>query len=335
MRALLRSPLFHFLLLGVIAYGVQGMRSEPPGDAFTDREIEIEASVVQELEARFAETMGRSPSAAERRRMVAAEVEEEILFREAVARGLLERDGGVQTRLIQKMLFLEDEATIDEAPDLLARAVELGLHREDIVVRRILVQKMRLLGGRLEDDQAVTSSEIEARYAQERERLRAPDRVTFTQVFVSRDRPNGTLDRAASLLADLARESTEAAAAPERGDPFPLGHHLAGRSRDDLDRTFGAKFGEGVFAAAGSPGTWHGPLESAYGFHLVRAEGLEAGTVPALDLVADRLRLEIEEERREANLEALLSDLRTRYRVRMTSQGPVAPGPAGSRQETG
>lgn len=332
-RALLRSPLLHFLLLGILVYAAQAFTWASAVDEEVDRQIEIEASVLAALEERFVETVGRRPNRDELDRMIAAEVEEEILFREAVARGLMERDGGVQTRMIQKMLFLEGDATIDEAPALLARAIELGLHREDVVVRRILVQKMRLLGGRLTDDQAVTPSDLERRYANDRDRLRAPDRVTFSQVFVSRDRPEPALERARALLGTLESTRATATEGPARGDPFPLGHHLTGRARHDLDRTFGAHFGEAVFEAAETPGRWRGPIESAYGFHLVRVEGVEAGAVPDLDLVADRLRLEIEEERREANLEALLSDLRARYRVRT----PRAAGSDARRseQETG
>ena len=63
-------------------------------------------------------------------------------------------------------------------------------------------------------------------------------------------------------------------------------------------------------------GRWTGPIPSAYGAHLVLVESVEPGVVPPLATVANRLRLEIEEERREANLEALLSDLRSLYRVR-------------------
>lgn len=334
MRALLRSPLLHFLVLGTLVFAAQAMTRTPAiDDEALTRRIDIEPSVLAELERRFVETVGRPPNRSERDRMIGAEIEEEILFREAVARGLLERDGGVQTRMIQKMLFLEGDATIDEAPALLARAIELGLHREDIVVRRILVQKMRLVGSRLSDDQAVTSRDVEQRYASARDHLRSPDRITFTQVFVSRDRPGDPLDRARTLLTALQARASTASEGPPLGDPFPLGHHLAGRSREDLDRTFGAGFGEAVFDGADRTGGWQGPVESAYGFHLVLVDRVETGTLPDLDFVADRLRLEIEEERREANLEALISDLRTRYEVRIPSAAGSDAGP--SEQETG
>ena len=121
MRALLRSPLLHFLVLGTLVYVLQGASETPTEADAVDRVIAIDPARMAELRTTFTEQMGRGPNEIEVARMIDAEVEEEILFREAVARGLLERDGGVQTRLIQKMLFLEGEATIDEAPDLLAR----------------------------------------------------------------------------------------------------------------------------------------------------------------------------------------------------------------------
>ena len=328
MRALLRSPLLHFLVLGALVYAWQASDTDVEaaiGPAAA-QEISIPPDRIASLRARFAEQMGRGPDDVELGRMIAAEVDEEILYREAVARGLLERDGGVQTRLIQKMLFLEGEATLEEAPALLARAVELGLHHEDVVVRRILVQKMRLLGGRLAPEQAVSQEDVARRYAEAREDLRAPDRMTLSHVFLSRDRRGADVEPAAErLLRELVLEAVPPAEAPRRGDPFPLGHALASRSRPDLERTFGASFGDAVFAVAeATPGRWTGPVASAYGLHLVFVESVEPGRVPPLEAVANRLRLEIEEQRRAANLEALLSDLRTRYSVRTAPEKPPA-----------
>ena len=72
-------------------------------------------------------------------------------------------------------------------------------------------------------------------------------------------------------------------------------------------------------AARAMPG-----LVGEHGLHLVFVESVEPGRVPPLEAVANRLRLEIEEQRRAANLEALLSDLRTRYSVRTAPEKPPA-----------
>ncbi len=323
MPALFRSPLLHFLLIGVLLSIAQGWRS--PGEESADVgvfRIAIEAGRMEEMQRSFAEQMGRTPADAEIGRMIEAEVEEEILFREAIARGLLERDGGVQTRLIQKMLFLEGGTKIEDAPALLARAVELGLHHEDIVVRRILVQKMRLLGSTLDASQIPTPREIADAYRSGRDELRAPDRLSLGHVFMSSDRRGERMRADALALRDeLVAAATPANDAPTRGDPFPLGHRLERRSQNDLDRAFGARFGELAFALELE--RWSDPIASAYGLHLIRVDTHESGQVPPLESVSDRLRLQIEERRRDANLEALLSDLRTRYEVILPDTGPM------------
>jgi len=315
MRAFFRSPLLHFLVLGIglylFRYAGPAAETEVQTDDFR---IEIARATLDELTLRFNEQMGRPPSQAEIDRMVDAEVDEEILFREAMSRGLLERDGGVQTRLIQKMLFLEGEAQIEDAPDLLARAVELNLHQDDIVVRRILVQKMKLLGAKLSAEQQVTDPEIKAAYQEQADILRSPPRVDLQHVFASRDRRGeATTEDALALLARLQGDAATIDAAPSLGDPFPLGHRLAGRSQRDLERTFGGVFGEAVFAAESD--RWFGPIESAYGQHLVFVIRREPGTVPPLSVVADRLRLQLEEDRRDRNLDTLMNELRPRYVV--------------------
>lgn len=315
MPALFRSPLLHFLSIGALLFAAQAWRASEGGaedpDAFR---IEIEADRMLELQTSFLQQMGRRPSSAEIDRMIDAEVEEEILFREAISRGLLERDGGVQTRLIQKMLFLENDAQIEQAPALLARAIELQLYDGDIVVRRILVQKMKLLGSTLEGSQIPSDEDVAAAYQSEREDLRAPDRVSLVHVFLSSDRRGDqTHSDAVALRARLMTHAIDPDQAPALGDPFPLGHHLERRTRNDLERIFGARFGESAFDA--DLERWSDPIASAYGVHLIYVGARESGEVPPIASVADRLRLQIEERRRDANLDALLSRLRARYEV--------------------
>ena len=315
----LRSPLLHFALLGALLFVAQAMLAERDDEAARYR-IAIGAARLDELERDFLRRTGRPPDAAETAAMIESEVEDEMLFREAVARGLLERDGGVQTRLVQKMLFLEGEARLEDAPALLARAVALRLHEDDVVVRRILVQKMRLLGSSLREDQRVAPAEIEAAYRARREALRAPDRLDLVHVFLSRDDRGAALaEDAAAALETLRAGQTPVADAPALGDPFPLGHALAGHSEAELERRFGPGFGAAVFAS--EPDRWVGPIESAYGAHLVRITAREPGEPPPLARVADRLRLELEETRRGENLDALLRALRTRYRVVVADGG--------------
>ena len=96
MRSLLRQPLFHFLVLGSLLLAGREMLIQDASIPASLR-IAIEQERLEELRQTFLDQAGRRPTPAEIDRMVEAEVDEEILFREAVARGLLDRDGGVQS----------------------------------------------------------------------------------------------------------------------------------------------------------------------------------------------------------------------------------------------
>ena len=310
-----RSPLLHFLALGILIFVANEAQEviRPPA-ASGPRRIEIDAARIEALEREFITQMRRAPNPDEVAGLVATEIEEEILFREALSRGLLERDGGVQTRMIQKMLFLEGETAIEDASALLDRARELELHQDDIVVRRILVQKMRLLGSMLEAEERPSAKAVAARYAETREAYQEPDRISFGHVFLSADeRSPSTLDDALAMRARLESESIALEAAIALGDPFPLGYRFSRRSERDLARSFGRRFG--TLALELEPGRWSAPIESAYGQHLIWIESREAGESPPLDSVAQRIRRELERELEAAKLEALIGDLQNRYEV--------------------
>ncbi len=321
----IRTPLLHFLAIGALIFAVDAGRrasSTPPSPGKT--RIEIDAARLELLERDFVARTGRAPSSGELERLVADEVDREILYREALALGMLERDGGVQTRLIQKMLFLEGAGEIDDAAALWRRAMELGLHEDDVVIRRILVEKMRLLGSALPESERPSEDVIARRYAEEREGLRDPDRVSFVHVFFSRDdRGASTSEDALALRERLARDSTPSDQAARLGDPFPLGHRFRRRSEDELARSFGARFARDALEIQEE--RWSPPIESAYGSHLLWIDEREPGRIPPLARVADRIRHEIERELRGVRLERLLARLRTRYEVSVHDAAGGAP----------
>lgn len=329
-----RSPLLHFLLLGLVLYGVQNLWSSQSDEAtaLANFRIDIDEARVAILSQEFEQQMGRRAGPLDLERLIDAEVDEEVLFREALSRGLLERDPGVQTRLIQKMLFLEGDAAIQEAPELLRRARELGLQEGDIVVRRILVQKMKLLGAQLSHNEAPTASEIAERYEAARKDYTDPDRATLSHVFVSADAHGTSARTEASRLRDqILRGGLSPQRAIPMGDSFPLGHHLARRSARDLDRSFGAAFSEAVFAAPTAE--WSEPVSSAYGEHLLWIEALEVGKPRPLEEVQDQIRHALAREKGDAKLKASLRRWRSRYAV--SAPEAARPGPqADSRSKT-
>jgi len=108
---LLRAPLLHFLLLGGGIFALQTIFSQPGSSAPSpDRVVEVSAAQVERLEQQARRASGRAPSPEEREHRIREWVDEEILFREALALGWSRSDPVVQRRLIQNMRFLGDQA---------------------------------------------------------------------------------------------------------------------------------------------------------------------------------------------------------------------------------
>jgi hypothetical protein len=182
-----------------------------------------------------------------------------------------------------------------------ARALELDVG--DTVVRRRLAQKMEFLLDDTIRTAQPTEADLRALYETRPDLTRTPPRVSFTQVFFKREQGDG---RARASLAALSDANAEP---DEQGDRLLLGDTFAEHDGQALTSLFGAAFARAVLALP--VGHWSGPIESAYGLHLVKVT--EALPAPALSFAEVRPRL-AEEWRRErqetANAELTRSLLR-------------------------
>ena len=263
------------------------------------------------LEHRFAGTVRMPadavPAPTEQRPVAADSVDDEALYRAALANGLERDDPVVQTRVIHTMRFLTGSAA--EGRELYRDARTLDLAEGDLVVRRRLVDRMR----RLLQEPALTSEPTEAELQEYLDahatRFTLPPRLRLTQVFLSRQRRGARLEAdAARLLGRLG--PADVARAAELGDPLPVPVELPPASAQDLARLFGPQFAAAALALA--PGHWHGPLASPYGVHLVWVhERVEAAAAP-LELVRAAVRAALREERAAAALRDGLIALRAR-----------------------
>jgi parvulin-like peptidyl-prolyl isomerase len=141
---------------------------------------------------------------------------------------------------------------------LLAReAAEMGLDENDTVIRRRLAQKMEFL---VQDTARLAEpgdAELRRFYSANQARYQAPARVSFSQVFFRNQAD------AQKGLAQLAERSPD-----ELGDPSMLERDHAEADAQAVTSQFGDAFNREVFGLDAGP--WHGPVASAYGFHLVR-----------------------------------------------------------------
>jgi hypothetical protein len=272
------------------AAGSSATTPEPPS-----ARIEISPERIDGARRAFLASTGRDPDDAELAALREAEVDDEILFREALARGLDREDAVVQRRLAGNLAFVDGCADADGEPDAhAAHALTRDMLARDVVVHRRLSARMRAL---LEEDalrDEPDDATLEAALARHAERFARPARVAVTHVLL---RDDGTADRDPTTL--------------------PL------QSERDLARQLGPTFARAALAAA--PGEWTGPVRSALGRHLLRVERYEPAQAPALAAVRNQVRELVRRERADAALRAALASLRARY-VADDARAPEAQG---------
>src|SRR5262245_37644658 len=304
---MLRSPLVHFLALGgaLLALRMWWAPDEPRDPR---PRVVIAAADVARLRAAWSEEHGTPPTAAAERRLVDAAIEEEVLYREALARGFDRQDDAVRERLVRLGSFVGEEGPRDA---LEREARHLGLERADLVIRRHLVEMMRLAAAHLGPDEMPTEAELETYLAEHAAEFAEPARVRLTHVYVSEDAHGPAARALASSRLDDLRGSGRAAAAG-RGDAFIHGAEIDA-SPDELARFFGAEFAAGLASVA--TGRWEGPLRSTYGFHLVWIDARTPGKTPDFARVRGRVLHRWLSEKRDARARATIAALRARYAV--------------------
>jgi hypothetical protein len=280
----MREPLLHFLAVGAALFGLYAWLGGGGGDGARASEIVVTRGRIESLVETFARPRHRAPAEDELAGLVRDFVREEVLAREAIA---------------------------------------LGLDRDDTVVRRRLAQKMEFLS---EDDAATTEptdDELRAFLAAHPEQFRLDSRISFTQVFLDRERRGDALEAdAAKLLAALNAPGI----APDPttpGDGRMLEAHFENVGRADVEARFGADF---VARLEQLPlGRFEGPVESGYGVHLVRVARHTPASIPALDEVRDAVAREWSAAKRLEAKERRLQAILARYRVTVEGGGAEEP----------
>jgi hypothetical protein len=239
-----------------------------------DRRIVVNAADVAQLGELWLKRWGRPPTPEELDSLVDSRVREEVLYRHALA---------------------------------------LGLDRDDTVVRRRLAQKIEFLFQDLSELVQPSPQDLAGYLAAHEDRFREPERLTFSHVYVSRDRRGEAAEAEAErILAELRQASPDGAHAGY-GDPLALPSRYSDVDHAGIARAFGTDFADRVVEL--EAGAWHGPLESAYGVHLVFVQTRSESRLPGLAEIEAEVRSEWSAARRRETNEAAFAKLLESYEV--------------------
>jgi len=211
MKKLLHEPLMHFLVAGALLFLFYGYtdRSDKPNDA----QINVGSAQIERIQTAWEKQWRRLPTDKELQRLIEQFIQEEVLYREALA---------------------------------------LGLEKDDTIIRRRLAQKMRFLIQDIADQNQPKEADLKAFFEENQELFKSPARISFTHVYFNPDRRGAAaVEDARQVIESLKANSVDRA--PDRGDPFMLHHDYVEISQQQATRLFGRQFAENLFTFRPGP----------------------------------------------------------------------------------
>lgn len=303
---MLRSPLLHFLLLGIVLFGLKSAQSTISEPAV----VEVLRSEIDERVAAYQRQMGREPSPLEARSIENQIIDTALWLEQARALGLHRTDRVVRQRLVLNMRFLEGDTDASE-DELFRKAMELGMDQSDTVVQRRLIDRVQAMVRAGIRSRVPDETELRAHYTKTAQRWREPPLLDFSHVYFSRDkRGDRVAIDAAALLVELSEHNIEPEAAVDLADPFLTGHRLRAATPNRVVARFGPSFAASIEHQATL--RWLGPVESAFGNHLVWIHERVESRIPAFEEVRKRV---LEDWIREQTGEALRAQIRRRRQI--------------------
>lgn len=196
---------------------------------------------------------------------------------------------------------------------LYREALAMGLDKDDEIVKRRMAQKMQFLAEDAAPREA-TAAELKSWYAKNSDRFAMPKRVSFRHLYFSPDRraPRAR-DDALKALAQLAGQPVDAKLPESFADPFMFQEYYRDRATDYLSKEFGPQFAQAV--AKLPTGSWQGPIESGFGWHLVFVDTAIPGRVPDFEEVEPDVKTAWLGEQKVLAWEKTYKEMRARYTV--------------------
>ena len=200
--------------------------------------------------------------------------------------------------------YIEEQALMREAK-------HLGLDEDDTIIRRRLAQKMRFMIDDIGDVELPPREDLKTWFEANSDRFMRPETRSFEHIFLSpKGRSRTVVSTAEAMLGNPELDANW----KSLSDPFMSGLNFTKLAQPAVRRDFGTAFANSLFALPNAS-DWQGPINSAFGVHLVRLTDVTPAYLPEFSAIQIEVEaVWLEDAKRAENSEAL-KKLIEKYRV--------------------
>jgi hypothetical protein len=287
----LREPLLHFLLIGLVLFGVYVYTNRGRIGIESPRQIVLSLDELATMTAYFESQWHRRPTPQEFQAMVEDKIKEEVLYREGLVMGLDKGDTIVKRRMAQKMQFLAEDVAAAHEP---------------------------------------SPAELKAWFEKNTDKFALPSRYSFRHVYFSPDkRGMNAHDDATKALTGIVGQPEDSPLIPSMADRFMFQDYYGDRTPSAIAKEFGPQFA--VALEKLKPGSWQGPIESGFGWHLVFVDTVIPGRIPAFEEIESEVKTAWLSEQKTQAWQKAYQAMRAKYTVFLPAppdkQTAAAPAP--------
>src|SRR5271166_4612020 len=214
---------------------------------------------------------------------------------------------------------------------LYREGLAMGLDKDDIIVKRRMAQKMQFLSEDVATAHEAAAVELKAWFDKNSQKFALPSRYSFRHLYFSHDkRGKNAQEDAAKALAKIAGQPEDSNLVASLADPFMFQDYYGDRAPEAIAKEFGPQFA--VALEKLKPGSWQGPVESGYGWHLVYIDTVIPGRIPAFEEMEPDVKIAWLAEQKQQAWQKAYAEMRAKYTVLLpgpsdkeAAQAPVPP----------
>ena len=211
----------------------------------------------------------------------------------------------------EELRGLVDDYVLEEA--LYREGVALGVDRDDTIIRRRVRQKMEFIVDDIVELAEPSEAELAAWLADHAQSYARSARFTFRQVYLNPERHGDALRSDAERVLMELRSTTSDTDPRKLGDGSLLDYENADVGTDKVVNSFGQAFADHLSTLP--TGEWSGPIESAFGIHVVFVDARTEERLPALAEVHEAVARDWSYAQRENASKGFYKEVLARYRV--------------------